>query len=104
MQLFTGNVVTVNPTKTTCYTVPTGYRVITRSIAVRNLSGTVGMSAYVWMNGILVHTFVLTTGGTAGGSDEWDTWSVLTPGQKIEMAVSAAAGVGCIISGSIYFI
>jgi hypothetical protein len=62
------------------------------------------MTAYVWVNGVLVHSLVCTTGGSSGDSPEWRPWVVLTPGQTIQMAVSAAAGVGCVISGSLYTI
>jgi hypothetical protein len=43
IQLARQNVVTVNPTFTTIYTVPAGDRVVLRSIAVRNLSGAAGI-------------------------------------------------------------
>jgi hypothetical protein len=104
MQFYAANVTTVNPTRTTCYTVPAGDRIVVRSFAVRNLSGTAGMTVYIWINGVVVHTIFLTTGGTAGDSSEWRPWLVLTPGQTIQMAVSAAAGVGAIVSGSLYTI
>lgn len=104
MQFFTGNVTTVNPTRTTCYTVPAGDRIILRDVAVRNLSGSVSMSVYIWVNGVLVRTLICSVGGVAGDSQEWKPWIVATPGQTIQAAVSAAAGVGCVISGSLYTI
>lgn len=104
VQLFTGNITTVNPTKTTCYTVPAGDRIILRSVAVRNLSGAVAMTAYVWVNGVLVRSLICAVGGSAGDSQEWRPWVVATPGQTIQMAVSAAAGVGAVVSGSLYTI
>jgi hypothetical protein len=103
-QLFTGNVVTVNPSFTTCYTVPAGDRIILRSVAVRNLSGSVGLSVYVKVAGTLVWSKALTVGGTAGDNAEWRPWVVATPAQLVQVAVSNAAGVGCVISGSIYTI
>jgi hypothetical protein len=103
-QLYVGNVVTVNPTFTTAYTVGAGQRIILRSIAVRNLSGAAGVTWYVKINGIVVFTNVLGIGSLSTGSFEWRPWIVVTPGQTIQLAVSAAAGIGAVVSGSIYTI
>lgn len=86
------------------YTVPAGDRIILRSIAARNLSGSAGVTWYVYIGSTIIFTNVLTTGGSAGGSFEWRPWVVLGPTQTIEMAVSAAAGISCVVSGSIYTI
>jgi hypothetical protein len=103
-QFYAANVTTVNPTFTTAYTVPAGDRIVLRSIAARNLAGGAGVTYYVKINGVLAYTFVLGNGGTSSGSNEWRPWIVLTPAQKIEIAVSAAAGIGVIVSGSLYTI
>jgi len=104
MQLFTGNVTTVNPSKTTCYTVPAGDRIVLRSVAVRNLSGSVANSCYVFVNGTLVRTINLGIGGSSTDSFEWRPWIVATPAQLVQLAVSNAAGVGAVLSGSLYTI
>jgi hypothetical protein len=103
-QLFAGNVTSVNPTFTTAYTVPAGNRIILRSIAVRNLSGAAGVTWYVKVNGVVVFTNVLGIGSLSTGSFEWRPWIVATPAQTIQLAVSAAAGIGALVSGSIYTI
>jgi hypothetical protein len=103
-QLYSGNVVTVNPVFTTAYTVGAGQRIILRSIATRNLSGGAGVTWYVKVNGVVVFTKVLGLGGTDAGSYEWRPWIVATPGQTIQLSVSAAAGIGAVVSGSIYTI
>lgn len=103
-QLYVGNVTTVNPTFTTAYTVGAGNRIILRSIAARNLAAPAGVTWYVKVGGTLVFTNVLGSGGGSSGSFEWRPWIVATPGQKIELAVSAAAGIGVLVSGSIYTI
>ena len=47
---------------------------------------------------LLLHTLAI------GGDFEWTPWVVLTPGQTIQCQVSAAAGISCLVSGSIYTI
>jgi hypothetical protein len=59
---------------------------------------------YVKVGGTFVYTNVLGAGGTGAGSAEWRPWIVATPGQKIELAVNAATGIGVVVSGSIYTI
>lgn len=103
-QFYVANVVAVNPTFVTAYTVPAGDRIVLRSIAVRNLNGSGGVTWYVRLAGVVVFTGVLASGGTSGGSAEWRPWIVMTPGQKIELAVSATPGVGAVVSGSLYTI
>lgn len=104
LNLFLGNVASVYPATTTVYTVPAGDRIILRSVAVRNLSGSVGVQVYVLVDGIFVWTGILTPGSTSGGSQEWRPWVVVGPGSVIKMAVSATPGAGAAASGSIYTI
>jgi hypothetical protein len=104
MQFAAQNVTTVNPTFTTLYTVPAGDRIVIRSVQVRNLSGSVAMTAYLRVNTVLIDTLVMTAGGTAGGQVEHRPWWVCAPGDVISMAASSAAGFGLILSGSLYTI
>lgn len=103
-KLFTGNVASVYPVKTVAYTVPAGFRIVLRSVAFRNLSGGVGVQAYVLIDGFFVWTAILTAGSTSGGSQEWRPWVVAEAGSQVQLAVSATPGVGCAVSGSLYFI
>jgi hypothetical protein len=103
-QFFAGNVVSVNPTRTLCYTVPAGDRIVIRSVAVRNLSGTSATTAILWVANTLVWTHSLGVGGTSTDSFEFRPWIVATPGQLIQMAASNSTGFGCVISGSLYTI
>lgn len=103
-QLFVGNVITANPTFTTCYTVPAGDRIILRSIAYRNLNGSTVQSLYVKIGGTVVWTAAVAAGGTSAGSGEWRPWIVCPPGQTIQLAASTTTGFGILISGSIYTI
>lgn len=103
MQFWAGNVTSVNPTKTTLYTVPAGYRAVVRRVSGRNLAG-VARAGYVYLNGTLVHTLAAGAGGSSSDSPDWATWQVLTPGQLIQMSCEASTGFGVIVSGSLYFI
>lgn len=103
-QFFAANVLTVNPVKTTAYTVPTGRRIIVRSIAARNLNGSTGQTFYVLVAGVLVFSYVLGAGSLSTGSYEWRPWLVLDEGDSLQLAVSNASGVGFVVGGSSYFI
>jgi hypothetical protein len=103
-QLARQNVTTVNPVFTTIYTVPAGDRIVLRSIAVRNLSGSAGVTWYVEIDTVVVFTNVLGVGSVNAGSYEWRPWIVLGPGQLLKVAVNAAAGIGLVASGSLYTI
>jgi hypothetical protein len=103
-QLFNGTITTVTPTFTTAYTVATGYRVILRSVAVRNVSTTLSCTVYVQINGVTVFSTVLGTAGSSTGSFEWRPWIVVGPGQTIKLAASMSTGYGVTVSGSIYTI
>jgi hypothetical protein len=97
-QFYLGLVTTVLPTKTLAYTVPTGKRIIVRSIAVRNNSGSVTTSAYFFTTDILIWSVPLAGGGNA----EFRPWLVLGPGDTLKAAVSVSSGVNFLMSGSLY--
>lgn len=99
-----GNVTSVNPTKTNLYTVPTGYRAVLRSIAARNLNGSASQSFYVFINGTIIHSELLTSGGSSGGSTDWLPWIVFDEGQTLQMAASTSTGFGVVAGGSLYTI
>lgn len=103
-QLYTGLVVAVNPTFLSAYTVPAGFRIILRSVVVRNKLTTASNHVYIEVAGNFVWTKVLAAGGTSGDQDQWQTWVVAEPGQVIGAAVSNATGVWVTISGSIYYV
>lgn len=101
--LYEGNITTTSGTQV-LYTVPAGYRVIIRSVILRNAAGSTN-SVNILVDSTWAAYFVsLPAGGTAGSSNEWRPWLVLGPGQTIGGRVSVATGCNCIISGSIYTI
>lgn len=104
MQFFAGSVTSVNPTRTTLYTVPAGDRIVIRNLAARNLNGSSATTVILWVANALVFTVSLTTGGTAGDHISQNLWIVATPGQTIQMAASNSTGFGIVVSGSLYTI
>ena len=103
-QLFSGAVTSVNPTLTTAYTVPAGFRIIIRSAAWRNKRTSGTNDVYVYVNGVLIWHVLLATAGTSGDQQEWRPWVVAEPGQLVQVAVSNSAGANLVLSGSIYYI
>lgn len=99
-QLYLGVITSVDPTKTLTYTVPSGDRVILRSVAVRNGSGSTAVQTYIYLNTVRIWSTAL----AGGGNFEWRPWLVLNPGDQINASVSAAAGASFAISGSVYYI
>jgi hypothetical protein len=103
-QLFTGNVVTANPTFTNVYTVPAGDRVVLRNLQARNLNGGASQTIYVELNAILIFTALLTSGGSSGGSISQNFWVVMNPADVLKIAASTTTGFGVVVSGSLYTI
>jgi hypothetical protein len=104
IQLYQGNVVSVNPTRTNLYTVPAGRRIIVRSVASRNLNGGSSQAFYVYVNATVVYTVLATSGGSSGGSNEFRPWLVLGPGDILGAAAATSTGFGVVASGSTYTI
>jgi hypothetical protein len=89
---------------TDLYTVPAGNRIILRSAYVESHAA-VSIQASLLLNVIsTIHIWNLTAEGTAGDSNEWRPWMVLTPGQIIRGKVATVQPCVFIISGSIYTI
>lgn len=103
IQMFVGSITTVNPTLTTVYTVPAGFRVILREVTVRN-KATVAANALLSVNTTIVRTFVMGAGSSATDSAEARFWIVLAPGDTVKLTGTQAAGFGTCVSGSIYSI
>jgi hypothetical protein len=104
MQIYHGNITSVNPAVTNVYTVPAGDRIVVRDITVQNLSDTVANSFYVYVAGTWVWQVVLGTSSSSTGKAEIKPWWVMTPGQVLALAVSHSSGVGVVVSGSLYTI
>jgi len=103
-QFFHANVSTVNPAKTTAWTVPAGRRIIVRSVAMRNLSLGVTQTLYVLVGGIVVKSQIITPPGSSGDSVEWRPWIVVDEGETLQLTVGTAGSVGVVVSGSNHFI
>lgn len=99
-QFWQGSVTSINPTKTALYTVPAGYRIIVRSMAVRNLTSSGSNNFYFFVNNVIVWSVTL----AQAGNGEWRPWLVAGPGDVINAAVSASAGCSGVLSGSLYTI
>jgi hypothetical protein len=103
-QLYVGNVTTVNPVKTTLYTVAAGKRVILKSVQARNLYTGGTNTFYLFVATYLVWSYVLAAGGSAGSNFELRPWIVINPGQTLQAAVTNATGAGLVVSGSLHYI
>lgn len=104
-QFFIGNVTTVAPVNTNVYTVPAGHRIILKSIAVRNLNPSAGVTWFVVIDSTLVFTNLLGPGSTSSsGSFEWRPWIVIGPGSVLKLTCSASTGIGCVVSGAYHYI
>jgi hypothetical protein len=103
MQFAKQTVTAVSPSFATLYTVPAGDRIVVRSAVVRNLALTTQQFS-LYVDGIVVKTWNLPSGGGSTGSDEWRPWMVCTPGQVIQARAATASGFNIVLSGSLYTI
>jgi hypothetical protein len=86
----------------TRYTVPTGFTIILKSVAMRNGSATAG-KGWIRTAGVTIFTHLLSAAGNDGASFEWRPWIVLTEGQTIDVAADSGLTINMVISGSILY-
>jgi hypothetical protein len=104
-QLYAGLITNTNSASPTLlYTVPTGYRIVLRSLN--------GANKHTAANGIVVNApdpnriwFAnLAAFNGVGSTQEDRPWIVLSAGQTIKAYCGNANGVWLVVSGSLYFV
>lgn len=102
--LYAGDVTTVNPSLTTAFTVPAGYRYTVKTVTMRNAWSGGSNDFYIIQGSVHLAHFILGNGGGSLDSAQFNTWVVFGPGAQLKLAVSNAAGVHATVSGYLYTI
>lgn len=101
-QFFSGNITSATPV--TCYTVPTGHRIVLHGITVSNQSVATSGITLTTGTGLQLFAISLTNAGTAGGNASVTPYVVLDPGTLIKAIGTASRTITLYLSGTYLFI